>query len=95
MSEVNMERDYVKILVWLIPVIFGAGGVYAHVNRASADADSVKKTVIEHTQKGVGHTATQVRLDQMEKNQARILSEQKSNGENIAAICQATGAKCR
>lgn len=84
-----------KILVWLIPVIFGAGGVYAHVSRASADADSVRKTVLEHTQKGVGHTATQVRLDQMEKNQTQIISEQRSNAENIAAICQATGAKCK
>lgn len=84
-----------KVLVWLIPVIFGAGGVYAHVSRASADITEVNKSLDAHLKKGVGHTATQVRLDQMEKNQTQIISEQKSNAENIAAICQATGAKCK
>jgi len=95
LSESELETKYVKVLVWLIPVIFGAGGVYAHVARSSSDVSEVRKEVTAHTKEGVGHTGTQVRLDKIETNQTQILTEQRSNAENIAAICQATGAKCK
>lgn len=94
MSEINLENGYVKMMVWLIPVIFGAGGVYAHVSRASADASEVRRVVQEHKE-GVGHPVTAVRLDRIETNQNQMLIEQKKNAANIAAICQATGANCR
>ena len=95
LSDASFDKSYIKVLVWLIPVVFGAGGVYAHVSRASADVADVRAEISAHTKEGVGHTATQVRLDRIETNQAQILTQQRRTAESVAAICQATGANCK
>jgi hypothetical protein len=105
--EVRLTRSttdhvYVKVLIWLIPVVFGAGGVYASLSQANTDIRKAKAEVAEarievraHVAEGVGHPVTAVKLEQIETNQRQIMKEQRSNASNLAAICQATGAQCK
>ena len=96
------ENPYIKILVWSIPVVFGAGGFYAAAQGTSDKVAAIEgrvkeseKLLSDHTIKGVAHSGTRARLDQFEKNQQQILERQQRAVSNIAAICQATGAQCR
>ena len=92
---------WLKILVWCVPVIFGAGGIYASVIHTSKEISAMKSDVkridtnhADH-KSTVGHPVTETRLSQIETNQKSILVRQQRLGENISAICQATGAKCQ
>mgnify|MGYP001388480662 CR=1 FL=1 len=108
MSDTNshihqvLSSYWIKVLVWLVPVVFGAGGIYASVSHSKAevqsfktDLEQVKKEISDHTKAGVGHEATRSRLDRIETGQLRIMSRQQVQSENIAAICQATNARCK
>ena len=98
----NQSSYWVKILVWCIPVIFGAGGVYASFSRTTADVKtiqkevgSVKQQVSEHEKRGVGHSGTKARLKRIERNQTAIMTRQQAAGENLSAICTKIGADCK
>ena len=98
----DTSNVWVKVLIWCIPVIFGAGGIYTALSHSreaivtlSTDVKSVKGEVSDHTRQGVGHTATKARLERIEKNQGAIMVRQQSSGENISAICQKIGATCK
>lgn len=97
-----LSSYWLKVVIWSIPVVFGAGGIYASIAHSSSDLSSVKadltqvkKDVSDHTKAGVGHEATRSRLDRIETGQIRIISRQQVQSENIAAICQATNARCK
>lgn len=97
-----LSHYWVKVLVWLIPVVFGAGGIYTSVARSQDDIDMIKKDLVatkaevaDHTKAGVGHLGTKTRLKQIEKGQEKIITRQQIQSENIAAICQATKANCK
>ena len=97
-----LSHYWVKILVWMIPVIFGAGGLFVSLNQSRADVAEMKKDIVQvkqeigdHAKQGVGHSVTKSRLRRIEKGQEKILTRQQISVENIAAICQATGAKCK
>ena len=102
MTKSATDSVYVKILIWIVPVVFGAGGVYASLSRADSDIRNAKAEIVEarlevraHAAEGVGHPVTAVKLEQIETNQRQIMKEQRSNASNLAAICQATGAQCK
>ncbi len=91
-----------KALIWLVPVIFGAGGVYASLQRAGADVERIEKVskaneklVQTHTAAAFGHEGAKERIKKIETNQQQIITRQQRAGENIAAICEATKANCR
>ena len=98
---INEQISWLKVLVWCIPVIFGAGGIYASVVHskdavAEVKADVKQLEVSQATHRStVGHAVTESRLSQIEENQKSILVRQQQVGENVSAICQATGAKCQ
>lgn len=95
------EVQWVKVLVWCIPVIFGAGGMYASVSHSKDGVAEVKLNLQKLDQaqsdhkSNVGHSVTEARLNKIEENQTSILIRQQKVGENVSAICQVTGAKCQ
>jgi len=91
MSLPSGDSLAVKIVFWCIPVIFGAGAMYSTSNRAMAESEKMKS----HVSEPIGHAGTAEKLSQIEKNQSDILKDQKVQGQNIAAICQAIGADCK
>jgi len=91
MSLPSGDSLAVKIVFWCIPVIFGAGAMYSTSNRAMAESEKMKS----HASEPIGHAGTAEKLSQIEKNQSDILKDQKVQGQNIAAICQAIGADCK
>ena len=98
----DFNNPYIKVLVWLIPVIFGAGGLYASaagtadkVTQIEARVMAVDKALDDHSRQGVGHSGTGARLSQIERNQIQFMERQERATRNIAAICQATGANCK
>ena len=102
MSLPSADNLIVKIIFWCIPVIFGAGAIYSTSNRAMADSQKLRADVVriessvdKHLIEAIGHSGTAEKLAQIEKHQAQILKDQKINGQNLAAICQATGANCK
>ena len=102
MNMPSADNLIVKIIFWCIPVIFGAGAMYSTSNRAMAeaqkvyaDAKRIESKIGEHMREPIGHAGTAEKLSQIEKNQAEILKDQKINGQNLAAICQAIGADCK
>ena len=96
------ENLFVKIIFWAIPVVFGAGAIYTNNSNTATQAQNnlksiqeVQDAVTSHSAESVGHPGTEIKLNQIEINQAQIIEEQKVTLQNIAAICQATGANCK
>tara|TARA_Y100000004_G_scaffold83128_1_gene93298 strand:- start:587 stop:895 length:309 start_codon:yes stop_codon:yes gene_type:complete len=96
------ENLLVKIVFWAIPVVFGAGAMYTNNSNTASQAQknlkslqAVEAAVTSHSAEPVGHPGTEIKLHQIESNQAQIIQEQKVTLQNIAAICQATGANCK
>ena len=91
-----------KAILWLLPFIFGAGGVYASLQRTGVElakveqvVDTNEKRLNGHLASGFGHDGARERVIKIETNQQQIIVRQQRAAENIAAICQATGASCR
>lgn len=91
-----------KAVLWLVPVIFGAGGMYASFQRTGADVakmeatiEANEKSLEDHVGATFGHSGARERVIKIETNQQQIMVRQQRAAENIAAICQATGASCR
>lgn len=87
-----------KTLLWVIPVVFGAGGFYVLMTSTSAqlvhEVAEVQGEIEEHT-KLKAHPVTEERIDTILTEQRAIRSEQADQAQSLAAICQATGARCR
>ena len=104
-----MGQDHiVKGIFWLVPVIFGAGGVYANISSAQEKVATVEKRLenveskFEIHDKMPAHPVTAKEIKTIKRQQREILVEQRAMrgdqrraGENLSAICQATGANCR
>ena len=87
-----------KMLLWSIPIIFSAGSFYAITTVGGADVSAR----VEHVEAGLrihsalkAHPVTEERLSVILAEQRDIRTEQKIQGQNLAAICSATGARCR
>jgi|GEM_PF-5902419 len=94
-----MSRDnLVKAIIWSIPIIFGAGGFYAFITSNTIsltnDVAEVQIGLSEHKELKA-HPVTEERIDTILTEQRAVRAEQKEQGENIAAICAATGARCK
>ena len=87
-----------KIALWAIPIIFSCGAFYAVPTASSADvtADvaSIKADLDKHEALRA-HPVTEERIDTILTEQRAVRAEQREQAENISAICQATGARCK
>ncbi len=103
-----MSKDMVvKILIWSIPVIFGAGAFVQVVTSDTASLGDLREKVEAQgkalaTHEGLsGHPVSQTQIqhltvqqDQMMQEQRAMRDEQRDIAMDLAAICQATGATC-
>ena len=90
-----MNRESaIKTIVWVIPIIFAAGGVWWQVRAAVERMSILHVEVHDHTEEPA-HPVGLQRLESLEKTQDEMLVEQRQQGQSLAAICQATGAQCR
>jgi len=87
-----------KIALWAIPIIFSCGAFVAVTNAAftdtSSDVAEVKVDLDKHEALRA-HPVTEERIDTILTEQRAVRAEQKDQAENISAICQATGARCK
>ena len=92
------REQTLKVALWLVPMVFAAGGFWAltHSNTEALSEDVAHaRAAIEAHEDLRAHPVTEQRLETIVTEQRAVRSEQARQGENIAAICQATGASCR
>jgi len=86
-----------KIALWIVPIIFSAGGFWALSQSSAGQAadrlDSLAEDVAAH-QALKAHPISEERINTILTEQRAVRAEQKEQGEAIAAICAATGARC-
>ena len=84
--------------LWAIPLIFSAGSFYAVATVGGADTaervEQIEGGLKIHTALKA-HPVTEERLSVILAEQRDIRTEQKIQGQNLAAICSATGARCK
>lgn len=92
------KETRLKALIWVVPIVFGAGGFYSMMVNSSAglaeDVSEVQEKIEAHEDLKA-HPVTEERLDVIVTEQRAVRAEQIEQGENLAAICQATGANCK
>lgn len=100
MADEKQEK-MIKLAQWALPVVFAAGGLYATFHSLTSDVAAVERRVEAHEDLDA-HPVSEVKLQELQTVQAamqveqrEMRLEQKHAAENIAAICQATGARCR
>ena len=90
--------DQLKLAVWIIPVVFGAGGFVSMMSASSSglskDVEEAQSDIEEHEALD-SHPVTGAKLEILVTEQRAIRSDMKTQSANLAAICQATGASCR
>ena len=95
------QEQVLKGIVWLVPVVFGAGGVYSQTQLTVKQVKSVEQSVkrIESSlslhEKKPQHETGAVEVKYIKINQAKMMTRQSRIIENLGAICQATNAQCR
>lgn len=90
-----MNKDLaMKVALWCVPVLFGAGALYQTVLGSSADVVAVESRLEAHEDL-TAHPVTEERIDTILTEQRDIRDEQKIQGQNLAAICSVTGASCK
>jgi len=98
----SLSRDGVlKAAVWLVPIIFTAGGLMWQSGEVRADLASLGGDFDAH-EKIEAHPIATVQLEEhravletLMVEQKAMRTEQTEQAVNISAICQATGARCR
>ena len=91
---VIMNADtLVKIGLWASAVLFGAGGIAAQMVGAH-DIASDAHSKIESHEDEAGHPVGLERIETVMTEQRALREEVTAQGRSIAAICQATGARC-
>ena len=83
-----------KVALWAIPVLFGLGAMYQTTLGSNADVRALVAD-LDHHEGLDSHPVTGAKLETIVTEQRAVRTEQTRQGENIAAICQATGASCR
>ncbi|MCH2423824.1 MAG: hypothetical protein MK196_12040 [Acidimicrobiales bacterium] len=83
-----------KIALWAIPVLFGMGALYQTVLGSSVDVVKVQEQLNAHEDLKA-HPVTEERIDTILTEQRAMRAEQSDQAESLAAICQATGARCK
>ena len=96
-----MKQIDTKLIIWIITVIFLAGGGWWTLHDVSADVAQIQETLDGQESEltihvaADGHTAGEGRVQKLEAKQDEMGKDIKSLMTNQSAICQATGARCR
>jgi len=96
-----MKEIDTKLVIWLVTVVFLAGGGWWHLEAMSADVSKIQETLDGQESEltihvaSDGHTSGETRIKKLEANQDEMGRDIKSLMTNQSAICQATGARCR
>ena len=96
-----MKQIDTKLVIWIVTVIFLAGGAWWHLEAVSADVTKIQETLDTQQNEltihvaAEGHTAGESRIEKLEAKQDEMGKDIKSLMTNQSAICQATGARCR
>lgn len=96
-------NSIVQVIVWLLPIIFVAGGLYVMIEQAAEASvkaleglnDVRMESERKNSENDQKRAVLETRVNEAERIQQELLTEQKRQGENISAICQATNARCR
>ena len=95
-----MKQLDAKLIIWVITLIFFAGGGWWSLKSVSANVSQIKATLDDQTTQVTVHLANpeahdDARIERLETTQAAMAEDVKSLMTNQSAICQATGARCR
>jgi predicted amino acid-binding ACT domain protein len=89
-----------KVLIWVVGIVFLAGGGWWSLQSMSADVGKIQQTLDEQTTQVAVHVSTpdahdDSRIKRLETQQTAMGNDVKSLMINQNAICQATNARCR
>jgi len=93
MGAIMNADTLVKIGLWASAVLFGAGGIAAQMVGAH-DIASDAHAKIEIHEDEAGHPVGLERIETVMTEQRALRDDVTAQGRSIAAICQATGARC-
>jgi hypothetical protein len=95
------QSDVLKAGVWLVPIVFTAGGLMWQSGEVRAELSSLVGDFDTH-ERLEAHPVANVQLEEHREvleelmvEQRAMRSEQTEQAVNISAICQATGARCK
>ena len=101
MGATLTKDDALKAAIWLVPIIFTAGGLLWQTSQAQNDLRSLDSEFHDH-EKLESHPVSAVQLEdhkailqELMTEQRAMRDEQTSQAIDISAICQATGARCQ
>ena len=90
-----------KVLIWVVGVVFIAGGGWWSLQSVSTDVSKIQDTldgqgeeIIIHIASD-GHESSVDRMKNIEAAHMEMGEDIRSMMVNQSAICQATGARCR
>jgi len=83
-----------KVAVWITIVLWSAGGMFARMLDTREDVANLSVDVKHHMLQ-TGHPVGLERLDTVLSEQKELRRDVVEQGQQLAAICQATGADCR
>jgi hypothetical protein len=94
MSRQISTETILKVALWCVPVLFGAGSLFQMVAGSSAQVAEVAADIEEH-QALEAHPVGRAKLEIIVTEQRAMRDDVARQAASIAAICQATGASCR
>ena len=101
MASTLSKDDALKAAIWLVPIIFTAGGLMWQGHHVQQEVHALESSVDEHVVLGA-HPVASVQLEEHRTvletfivEQKEMRTEQHDQAVNISAICQATGARCK
>ena len=96
-----MKQIDTKLMIWVVTIIFVAGGGWWSLRDVSTDVAKIQETLDGQQSEltihvaADEHTAGESRIEKIEASQDEMGKDIKSLMTNQSAICQATGARCR
>ncbi len=90
-----------KLAIWVVTVIFLAGGGWWNLQTVSKDVTKIQTTLDEQESSitihvaSEGHEGGTDRMKRIEVAHTEIREDIRSMIVNQSAMCQATGARCR
>ncbi len=96
-----MKQIDIKLAIWVVTVIFLAGGGWWNLQTMSKDVTKIQTTLDEQESSitihvaSEGHEGGTDRMKRIEVAHTEMREDIRSLMVSQSAICQATGARCR
>ena len=96
-----MNKIDAKLVVWIVTVVFIAGGGWWNLQAMGKDVSMIQTTLDEQESSitvhvaSEGHESGTSRMQRIETAHLEMQEDIRSMMVNQSAICQATGARCR